>query len=396
MTDEPSVGPGGSVAGRIVVAHHVFSYLFATCSWIYWQLSHMSRVTPVVLCHATENLDQFPMKSVFDYSELWRFQKAWLCLWKRRRHRVDDMYFEWIVRRLGAAALHAHFGPAGVAMLELKRQTGLPLVTAFYGSDAARLPNDPRWREQYARLFAEGDLFLAEGNAMRRTLIDLGCPPQKVVVQHLGVPLTRLPFVPRRADPSGVVKILITATFREKKGIPDALEAVERVRRRHPRLQVTLIGDVTADRDSDEKERILRRLARLEGTVEWHGLQPYAAFRAALSTHHIFLSPSRTAADGDSEGGAPVTLLEAQATGMPVVSTLHADIPEVVLDGKSGLLSPERDLERLVENLDRVVSTPTLWDAMGAEGRAHVEAHYNIQTQVRLLENLYKRLLPAA
>jgi colanic acid/amylovoran biosynthesis glycosyltransferase len=396
MTGEPSVGPGGSAAGRIVVAHHVFSYLFATCSWIHWQLSNMTRVTPVVLCHATENLDQFPMKSVFDYSGLLGFQKAWLCLWKRRRNRVVDIYFEWIVRRLGAQVLHAHFGPAGVAMLELKRQTGLPLVTAFYGSDAARLPNDPRWREQYGHLFAEGDLFVAEGNAMRRMLIDLGCPPQKAVVQHLGVPLEHLPFVPRRPDPSGIVKILITATFREKKGIPDALEAIERVRRRYPRLQVTLIGDATHDRDAHEKARILRRLSRLEGTVEWRGLQPYGVFRTALLTHHIFLSPSRIATDGDSEGGAPVTLLEAQATGMPVVSTLHADIPEVVLDGKSGLLSPERDLDRLVENLERAVSTPTLWDAMGAEGRAHVEAQYNIHTQVRILENLYMRLLRAA
>jgi colanic acid/amylovoran biosynthesis glycosyltransferase len=81
---------------------------------------------------------------------------------------------------------------------------------------------------------------------------------------------------------------------------------------------------------------------------------------------------------------------------MPVVSTLHADIPEVVLDGKSGLLSSETDLEGLTENLDRLVSTPTLWESMGAEGRAHVEAHYNIQTQVAKLESLYNRLLESA
>ncbi len=377
-----------------VVAHFVYSYLFRTGSWVYGQLTHMTRFTPIVLTDWTQNLGIFPFPRVHDYSRIGRPRKALLCLSKGRLTRPRPAYYEWVLRRRRARLIHSHFGPGGVAMLELKRRTGLPLVTAFYGEDASRLPRDPVWQRAYAELFSEGDLFLAEGSAMRRTLTNLGCRPERIVVQRLGVPLETLPFVLRRPDPSGLVRILIAATFREKKGIPDALRAVARIRQRHPRLMVTLLGDAT-DRDDEleEKARILELLRELEGTVNWLGFKPYPIFREALLTHHVYLSPNRTGRNGDSEGGAPVSLIEAQATGMPVVATTHADIPEVVVDGKTGLLSAEHDLNALTENLERLVMTPAMWEPMGTAGRAHVEQNYNVRIQVAKLEDLYDSLL---
>ncbi len=381
---------------RPVVAHFVYSYLFGTGSWIYGQLTHMRRFAPIVLTNETENLDIFSVPRIYDYSRLGRSWRALLCLSKGRLHGARPVYFERVLRRERARLIHSHFGPGGVDMLGLKRSTGLPLVTTFYGADASQLPRDSRWQRAYAELFGEGDLFLAEGNAMRQTLMDLGCRPERVVVQHLGVPLDTLPFVPRRPDPSGEVKILVAATFREKKGVPDALEAVARLRRRHTGLRVTLIGDATDRPDElEEKARILHLVKDLDGAVSWLGFQPYPRFKEALLTHHLFLSPSHTAANGDSEGGAPVSLIEAQATGMPVVSTTHADIPEVVVHGRTGLLSPERDLDALAENLERLVTTPSLWEPMGAAGRAHVEEHYNVAIQASLLEDRYEKLLQA-
>jgi colanic acid/amylovoran/stewartan biosynthesis glycosyltransferase WcaL/AmsK/CpsK len=157
---------------------------------------------------------------------------------------------------------------------------------------------------------------------------------------------------------------------------------------------VTLIGDAT-DRpeDQEEKSRILALLPGLEGVVRCLGFQPYSVLRETLLQHHLFLSPSRTARNGDSEGGAPVSLLEAQATGMPVLSTHHADIPEVVVNGKTGLLSPEYDLKTLTCNLTQLILTPSRWESMGTAGRAHIEEHHNLRTQAAKLENLYDRVL---
>jgi colanic acid/amylovoran biosynthesis glycosyltransferase len=380
--------------GRPVAGHVVEPYLFQNGSWVYGQLIHLKRYAPIVLTGGTENLDQFPFDPVYNYGSLSRLWKALLGLWKQRRHRIQEAYYEWTLRSRRARLIHAHFGMAGVAMLGVKRATNLPLVTTFYGVDASAIPRAFAWRRDYVRLFNEGDLFLAEGPAMQQALIDLGCPPGKVVVQHLGVSLDLLPFVPRRPDPSGVVRILIAATFREKKGIPDALRAVAQARRHYPRLEVTLLGDATERAgDHEEKARIVALLPELEGSVRCLGFQPYSVFRETLLQHHLFLSPSRTARDGDTEGGAPVTLLEAQATGMPVVSTHHADIPEVVMDGQSGLLSPERDLEGLTHNLTKLIVTPALWESMGAAGRAHVEKHHDLRTQAARLEDLYDRVL---
>ena len=101
------------------------------------------------------------------------------------------------------------------------------------------------------------------------------------------------------------------------------------------------------------------------------------------------LQASVTAADGDGEGGAPVVLLDAQAAGMPVVATHHADIPEYVVDGHSGLLAPERDVEALSECIRTLVEDPQRWAAMGRAGRRHVEQNYNVVTQCAALEDIY-------
>ena len=77
---------------------------------------------------------------------------------------------------------------------------------------------------------------------------------------------------------------------------------------------------------------------------------------------------------------------------MPILSTLHADIPEVVVDGKSGLLSPERDVDSLAENLERLVAEPDLWEQMGRYGRRHVEENYDVRRQVARLEEIYSEV----
>ena len=94
--------------------------------------------------------------------------------------------------------MHGHFGNCGVELLELRRRLGLPMVTAFYGADVSQAARDPRVRQRYEQLFEEGELFLAQGNAMRQALGNLGSPSDKIAVQHLGVDLEALPFVARR------------------------------------------------------------------------------------------------------------------------------------------------------------------------------------------------------
>lgn len=119
------------------------------------------------------------------------------------------------------------------------------------------------------------------------------------------------------------------------------------------------------------------------------GYQPYSVLFDEAYKHHLFISPSVTAADGDTEGGAPVTIIEMAATGMPIVSTTHCDIPEVVLHGKTGLLAPERDVEALCECLRWFVRNSEYWHQMLEAGRSHIEEEYDIRKQVQKLRNIY-------
>ena len=105
------------------------------------------------------------------------------------------------------------------------------------------------------------------------------------------------------------------------------------------------------------------------------------------------LLPSVTIKNNDKEGGAPVAILEAQASGLPVISSYHADIPEVVVDGKSALLAPERDVETLAKHLEYLVKHPDVWGTMGRAGREHVEQEYDVMVQVGKLEEIYGKLV---
>ena len=251
---------------RPVAAHCCTPYLFATGSWIYSQLQHLRQHRAIVLTDRTENLDVFPFEEVYAYNEIHPVRQAYHCLRRRRLSGGRDQFFESVMRRRGARLIHCHVGYVGWEMLEVKRRLGVPMVTSFYGADASRLPREAVWRARYDELFEHGELFLAEGEAMRATLAELGCPKERIVVQHLGVAVDAFPFVARRPD--GVVRVLMAATFREKKGIPDALRAIERLRSHHDRLRVTLIGDsMGAPGDEEEKRTILDLVRRLEGIL---------------------------------------------------------------------------------------------------------------------------------
>ena len=105
-----------------------------------------------------------------------------------------------------------------------------------------------------------------------------------------------------------------------------------------------------------------------------------------------FILSNIIAQNGDTEGGAPVAILEAQATGLPVILSYHADIPEVVVDGRSALLVPELDVETLARHLECLIGHQDVWGAMGRAGQEYMEQEYDVMVQVGKLEKIYDGL----
>ena len=283
--------------------------------------------------------------------------------------------------------IHCQFGTLGPLALTLKRlhATDGKIVTSFRGYDISRaIRNDP---SIYNKLFQEGDLFLAVSKNIRDKLLAAGCPSEKIVVLHSGIDCARFRFAEHQKGLLEQVKVLSIGRLVEKKGLEYAIEAVANVHKTGRNLHYSIVGDGELRNDLEKKIAD----CRIQDLVDLFGWQDHNSVTRILSEAHIFITPSVTADDGDQEG-IPNVLKEAMATGLPVLGTLHSGIPELVEDGVTGCLVPERNVEALTDSLIDLYDHPEKWTEMGKKGREKVEAEFDTEKINDDLEQIYTRL----
>lgn len=297
---------------------------------------------------------------------------------------------EEILKRREVRLIHAHFGPRGWQALELRGKLRMPIITSFYGYDVSRYAEQEEWREKYKRLFQEGALFLVEGEFMKSRLVALGASSEKVRIQRIAIPLSETPFrarMPKKRNEPPV--FFFCGRLVEKKGVLYALKALDLVRQQGKAFEFRIVGDGVM---KPAIERFIRD-HRMHDCVRLLGPLSHRAYLEEMSKADIYLHHSITADDGNSEGGAPTTILEAQAMGLPVASTLHADIPNVVVPGQSALLSPERDCDAMAANIVQLIDHQEMWAQMGRVGRAFIETYHDIDKELNVLEAHYSSVL---
>ena len=386
----------------VVKAGHLMRKSFSQTETFIWQyLRHFQQVHPVIFSLDSINEDQFPLPNgtrVILPGLKSRFTPRWFEY--HVRYRVFKEVFKEPYGVLGRIdgrvgqhhldLLHAHYGPMGIQSYRMARRIRLPLITTFYGSDISSFPNRPGVIEEYQGLFAQGARFLVEGPAMKRKLLDLGCPESKITIQHIAIVPDACPFRIRRWDGNRPLRLLFVGRFVEKKGIGYALSAVAKVLQRDPiEIEWHIVGD------GPLRKPLYRQAVELglERNIKWLGYLPHQATIKELDWADLFVHPSITSRNGDSEGGAPTILLEAQACGLPILSTTHADIPYVTAQGQSALLAPERDPEVLATNLQWLMGHCERWEAMGNIGRQHVEDNHDVRREVIKLEQVYQEVI---
>jgi colanic acid/amylovoran biosynthesis glycosyltransferase len=379
---------------KITVIHSFPVWLPQTQTWMYNQVRYLpDDIEAHIVCERTENLDQFRRPHIHSLDRASRWRYHWDMRLRMHGIRRHLGFLVSQARHLNAQIIHSHFGDIGWADMKAAQRAGVRHVVTFYGQDVNFLPTvNPGWKTRYLELFAHVDRVLCEGPHMAKCVAGLGCPGQKIMVQRLGVRVDRIPFKFRQWDPSGPFRVLIASTFREKKGIPYALEALGRFQE-EVSLEITIIGDASeAPGSLDEKKKILAVIEKygLMQKTRMLGYQSHSVFFEEALKHHVFLSPSVTAKDGDTEGGAPVSIIEMAASGMPVISTIHCDIPEVICHGETGLLAPERDVDSLIRHLKWSVEHWDRWSEMVVKGRKHIENAFNAITQGTELAEIYR------
>jgi colanic acid/amylovoran biosynthesis glycosyltransferase len=287
--------------------------------------------------------------------------------------------------------VHVHFGTNGPWALNMQSIGVLQgkLVVTFHGYDANVWPGHAG-NGCYRELFARADVLTTSSQFIADRLIGLGAAQQKIMRLPIGVPLARLVPVEEPSVDCVAPIILTVGRLVEVKGHVYSIRAFAAVLSRFPKAEYWIVGDGPL---RVELEALVNDLG-VSHNVRFLGSSTADEVARLYAQAHIFMLAGVVAADGAEEGQGLV-LLEAQAAGLPVIASRVGGIPEGVIDGRSGFLVPQRDVDALAERLSYLIERPQLWPEMGRAGRAHVEANYDMNKLNDQLVELYQRLADA-
>jgi colanic acid/amylovoran biosynthesis glycosyltransferase len=284
--------------------------------------------------------------------------------------------------------VHCQFGTLGPFAVWLSQisQSKCKLVTSIRGYDVTVFMK--KQPEAYRELFDKGDLFLPVCEFLKERLVELGCEENKIVVHYSGIDCSKFNYVQRHRVLGEPVKVLTIARLVEKKGVAFAIEAVSRLVFKGEQIEYTVVGEGML-------RKSLQQLVEgmgIEREVKLLGWKTHEEVKILLEESHVLVAPSLTSAGGDKEG-IPNAIKEAMATGLPVISTLHSGIPELVTDSVSGLLVPERDAASIANAIAYLISRPEVCEEMGQAGRKQVEQNFDTKSLSKKLEGLYLELM---
>jgi colanic acid/amylovoran biosynthesis glycosyltransferase len=264
--------------------------------------------------------------------------------------------------------IYFHFATHAGELIILRRIFNIPFVVFFHGFDFSKdLPFDEL---NYPEMFRYGDWFFTNSNFAGMKVESLGCPKGKLSVVGLPVDDHQYPHVVRSKKEK--IRILTVGRLVEKKGLEYSIEAIARLLKKFPDLEYNIIGDGPLE------SGLLKQISECdaERNIRLLGSKNKAEVIEYMLSSDIFLLASVTAFDGETEG-LPMVSLESQLTGMPIIATLHSGFTDSVLEGRSGFLVPERDVEALYNRLLWLIENPQVWEEFGKTGREHVMRNFS-------------------
>jgi colanic acid/amylovoran biosynthesis glycosyltransferase len=280
--------------------------------------------------------------------------------------------------------MHVYFGNTGVHLLPLLEAWDRPAVVSFHGVDVQTRPKERRYLTRLRRLFRVCRLALVRSGSLRDRLVEIGCDPDKIRLNQTGIPLEEFSLVNREPAIDGAWRLIQASRFIDKKGLPTTLLAFAIFRQKYPVARLFLAGEGPM---RDQLETMVSELD-LGHQVVFTGFLQQPELRKLFASCHLFLHPSETTPEQDQEG-IPNAMLEAMATGLPVVATRHGGIPEAITEGMDGYLVAERDHVALGGALLKLVGDCDRWREMGRAASRSVAAKFDRAQQIKALEDCY-------
>ncbi len=381
---------------KLVVASYCTTFLKSEMLHIYRQVTGLREVKTFVMTKKLQNRARFP----FDDIELIPkprsnpFRHGWQKFVERRPpivYRGEYQALSNLLERRGAELMHIYFGHTGVHLLPFIECWRRACVVSFHGADVMLKAANPDYADKLRKVFHTAPLILARSRSLERRLVALGCPPERIRINRTGVPLAQFPMIRRETPQDGAWKFLQACRLIPKKGLTTCLRAFAIFQKEHPRAELFIAGKGPLQ---PTLEALISELG-LGGHVHFTGFLSQADLLALYHRCHIFLHPSEMPADENQEG-IPNSILEAMATGLPVLATKHGGIPEAVEHGRCGALVEERDFAALAEEMFKMTRSPHSFGEMGVLASESVAINFEQCAQIAALESHYHEAVELA
>ncbi len=368
---------------------------------IYRQVIGLKRVRTTVYTQTHENAEMFPFEPVVTMQKLARprlrgnfilrfWYKHVLKVWPPpfAINKEVKPYYPYdlvdLLKRDKPALVHVYYGHKAVHFHDMIRAWGGPFVVSFHGVDVSKFLGESDYAERLKRVFEEAKLVMARSQSLLDRLVQLGCPPEKLRMNRTPIPLEHLSATVRRPPADGQWRLVQACRLIQKKGILTTLKALAIVKEKYPQVRYVLCGEGPLKPKIEES--VKKR--GLEDNVELLGWLDQQQLLEQYRIAQMFLHPSEKTKEEDQEG-IPNSMLEAMATGLPVVATLHGGIPEAVTNRQDGLLVPEKSPEELAAAILQLMDNASELERTSVAAAASVRANFGSEAQVAAMEDVY-------
>ena len=376
------------------------TYLKPEMQSIYRQLIGLKRVRTTVYAQWLENEAMFPFSPITRLTKLHHRPKGNFILRFWYKYIIRQWpppieigkyignCFPWDLDMMLEAdkpdLVHVYYGHKAVGFLPMLKEWGGPWVVSFHGVDVAKDMDKPEHVAALREVLHSAELVMARSHSLLQKLAELGCPPEKLRLNRTPIPLAHLTASVRQPPANGEWRLIQACRLIAKKGLLTAIKAMKEVVKTHPKAKYLICGTGPLE-------------PKLREAIESSGLSPNVEMLGWLSQEqlldeyqraHVFLHPSEMTKESDQEG-IPNSMLEAMATGLPVVATLHGGIPEAVTTGKDGVLVPEKSPAELAAAILQVLGDGALLARLSTQAAASVRADFEAEAQVAKMEDVY-------
>jgi colanic acid/amylovoran biosynthesis glycosyltransferase len=375
------------------VASYCTTFLKPEMRHIYRQVTGLRRWQTFILTRERIEAERYPFPEI---EVLPRARKNFLKrFWLKYIRRLPAVHYRGELQvvikafeRRPADLMHVYFGHTGVHLLPFIKEWRQPTVVSFHGMDIQPRPHQAGYDEMMRELLQVLPLVLARSRSLFDALADWGCPREKLRLNRTGIPLEAFPYAARTVPEDGRWVFVQACRLIAKKGLKTALKGFAHFRGFNPNARFIIAGDGPLRTELAEMAGQLG----VSDAVELRGFLDQSALTKLYGEAHIFMHPSEMTSDQNQEG-VPNSMLEAMATGLPVLATHHGGIPEAVADGVSGLLCPEGDSDALMQAMFRFTEHPEHLEEMGRQAARSVREEFSQERAIERLEAIYDEAL---